>query len=85
MKRKRFLKNADERWWGLPLAQRIAVACILSATGLFGVLGLRCTFDATYWSWFHIWDHPGLLLPLVLFLLLWMLGVWLLIRKPKET
>ena len=73
--------------------QRIAASCVLAASGLVGFVALVCTaawsgcyhgFDTGIWEFIQF--HPDYIVLLAAFLLLWVLGLFLLLypEKPEK-
>ena len=80
----------ERSWFRRTRGQRIAASCVLAATGLAGFVALVCTaawsgcyhsFDAGIWEFIQF--HPDYIVLLAAFLLLWVLGLFLLLYPEK--
>ena len=80
----------ERSWFRRTRGQRIAASCVLVASGLVGFVALVCTaawsgsyhgFDTGIWEFIQF--HPDYIVLLAAFLLLWVLGLFLLLYPEK--
>ena len=83
----------ERSWFRRTRVQRIAASCVLAASGLVGFVALVCTaawsgnyhsYDAGIWDFIQF--HRDYIVLLAVFLLLWVLGLFLLLypEKPEK-
>lgn len=80
----------ERSWFRRTRVQRIAASCVLAASGLVGFVALVCTaawsgnyhsYDAGIWDFIQF--HRDYIVLLAVFLLLWVLGLFLLLYPEK--